>query len=391
MASPGVGDLLQDGIYVDGGPGPCYRLVLLDEADGVSVRETGRALAQVWATVQDLRAGRIADLEPTPQADVDAATSAKLTALLGFGATLFRRHAELPPPRTVVPLDELRFPSLPRVPAEQRRIGEADFALQLIAHTDLAVDRAIVEIWSLIKTKGLPLRVVTFHGGFNRADRRSWIGFHDGISNLTHQERRAVVEVRVKEPPWMFGGTYMGFLRLALDLGAWRQRSRQAQEVLVGRDKLTGCPLEAVDAEGRPLRLAGCPVGPNHPRSEKYVVPPAPPVAETMLRRSHMHRTNPNRTGLDDENNRIYRQGYEFVEPLGNGELRVGLNFVSFQRDIDRLTSILRSLSWLGDANFGGVGDGDPRALALVSLIGGGYYAVPPKMRPFPGAEIFGF
>jgi Dyp-type peroxidase family len=380
---------LQDGIYERDRPGRCYRLVLIDKAPQATMREAGRALALVWAMLQDLRAGTIDDLAPTPADDRRVATEAKLSALLAFGATLFHAHPELPPPRGVTRLDERGFPSLPPVAAEQRRPGEADFALQLIAESDLAVDRAVVEVWMLITAKKLPLALITYYSGFNRDDRRSWLGFHDGISNIPRAKRRQVIEVSAKEPPWMFGGTYMAFLRLALDLTAWRARSREDQEILVGREKLTGCALQAVDAQGDPVRLTGCPVGPSLSDESPHVLPPAPRVGETLLRRSHVHRSNPNRTTVDDESNRIFRQGYEFVEPAGDGQLRVGLNFVSFQNDLDRVTGILRSISWLGDANFGGVGTGHPGALALASLIGGGFYAVPPIASPFLGAEIF--
>jgi hypothetical protein len=65
---------------------------------------------------------------------------------------------------------------------------------------------------------------------------------------------------------------------------------------------------------------------------------------------------------------------------------------VSFQRDLRRLKSILGLRSWLGDANFGGTRDPQPREpvpVELMSVTAGGYYAVPPKSEPFPGAEIF--
>lgn len=72
------------------------------------------------------------------------------------------------------------------------------------------------------------------------------------------------------------------------------------------------------------------------------------------------------------------------MEALPGGRLRVGVNFVSFQRRISSLTTILTNQSWLGDINFGG----EPSP-ALLTLIGGGYYAVPPAGGPFPGAEMF--
>jgi hypothetical protein len=113
-----------------------------------------------------------------------------------------------------------------------------------------------------------------------------------------------------------------------------------------------------------------------------------------------MYRANLNRQDPpeQDQSNRIFRQGYEFVEWLGNERLRVGLNFVSFQRSLARLERILHLPGWLGDASFGGTPDAAPAPvggvppLRIVSVIGGGFYAVPPLPaagQPFPGAEIF--
>ena len=69
---------------------------------------------------------------------------------------------------------------------------------------------------------------------------------------------------------------------------------REEQEILVGRDKITGCPLAAVN-EGRPVVTPQCPAGANREQSPLHVEPDAPPMTETLLRQSHMHRTNPNR------------------------------------------------------------------------------------------------
>ena len=108
-----------------------------------------------------------------------------------------------------------------------------------------------------------------------------------------------------------------------------------------------------------------------------------------------MHRANATRQGPNSPgSNRIFRQGYEFVETLSEGQLRLGLNFVSFQRDLANFTGILRSPGWMEAVNFGGRAQaGEPRPIDFVSIIAGGYYAVPPQAsasEPFPGAGIFG-
>lgn len=117
-----------------------------------------------------------------------------------------------------------------------------------------------------------------------------------------------------------------------------------------------------------------------------------PRVGDTLVGASHIHRSNHNRGAPNtDANNRIFRQGYEFLESPREGELSLGLNFVSFQRDLRRLKNSLRLPDWLGDVNFGGQVSpkpGEPAPIKLISAITGGFYAVPPKEEPFPGAEI---
>ena len=411
-AAPAPVDRLQDGIYFRSGqrPGRCFRLLLLNVRSGATPDEARGAIGALWGVLQDLRRGIVRDLLPTRPSDPEIHTpEGELTCLLGFGARLFDQDLHVP--RLVDPgarpweLVALRrhgagapFPSLPWVPEVEQKPGEADLAIQCIAETEMAANLAVVEAWKLVVDEHLPLDVVTFHDGFGRADGRSWIDFHDGINNMeAGEERRTAIETIIADPPWMEGGTYMGFFRLAVDLMGWRHLPREHQEILVGRDKLTGCPLQKVDREPDgslvPVTPTGCPVsnaasGPS--RSEDR---DPPRQGDTLVQASHIHRSNLNRGRPDtDGNNRVFRQGYEFLEPLPGGELRLGLNFLSFQRDLKRLKSTLGLKGWLGDANFGGPrepGPEEPAPIELMSVIAGGYYAIPPKNEPFPGAEIF--
>jgi deferrochelatase/peroxidase EfeB len=358
--------------------------------------------------VRDLQVPGWAELKfPVPYGD--------LTCLLGFGARLFDSSQHAPAlvvrdkdggPEALRPLDPSDagpFPTLHWGVKENRSIAETDFAIQFIAQTELAVHRAAVEVWKVIidHEPPLPLHIVTSYSGFNRDDRRSWLGFYDGISNIRSDERRAAIEVIGKDPPWMEGGTYMAFLRIAIDLTEWQRLSCAHQELLIGRDKLTGCPLAGIHLGPKrtlvPMPLladyvAGTPAG-----SPAYVDPPRP--REQLLQASHMHRANVNRQrpAGEDENNRIFRQGYEFLEAFANGQPCLGLNFVSFQRRLSRLTNLLGTAGWLADVNFGGSAhpqQGEPRPISFLSVIAGGFYAVPPKANPsqgeeFPGAGIF--
>lgn len=105
-----------------------------------------------------------------------------------------------------------------------------------------------------------------------------------------------------------------------------------------------------------------------------------------------MRRANPTRPGPGSRgSNRIFRQGYEFLEPRGDGRPRAGLNFVSFQCDLARFTNIMTTGGWLKSVNFGGPDDrADIPNIELAQVIAGGYYAVPPRTEgAFPGSGIF--
>jgi deferrochelatase/peroxidase EfeB len=405
-----LADRLQEGIYFRSGerPGPCYRLLLLNVRPGATPADAGRAIDAVWDMLQDLRRGLVRDLRPMRPSDPEVnVPDGRLTCLLGFGARLF--DPDLHVPRLVNPdvrpweLVALRrpgspFPSLPWATEGEQKPGEADLAIQCIAETELAVNLAVVEVWKLIVDQDLPLEVATFHDGFGRADGRSWIDFHDGVNNMeAGEERRSAIEAVIADPPWMEGGTYMSFLRLAVDLASWRRLPREHQEILVGRDKLTGCPLERVDrgqdGELVPVALDGCPVSGAASGSLRPEDRDPPRPGDPLVQASHIHRSNRNRGRPDTPaNNRIFRQGYEFLEAITEGGFRLGLNFVSFQRNLKRLRDSLGLKDWLGDVNFGGPvrpKPGEPAPITLISVIAGGFYAVPPKGAPFPGAKIF--
>jgi hypothetical protein len=86
---------------------------------------------------------------------------------------------------------------------------------------------------------------------------------------------------------------------------------------------------------------------------------------------------------------RIYRQGFEFIEPVSNGlkTFTVDLNFISFQNDPEALFSVLTGPRWMANANFGG----PPELIRedILSDISAGMFLVPVKEKPFPGASIF--
>lgn len=397
---------LQEGIYHAPGrrPGRFFALMFLRAEPGAGAAAVAASLADLWAMYQDLKAGRLRDLEgvqlPDPGED---ATS----VLLGFGRHAFALEGVgAPRPRGLG--DEYLFRSaqpggggpllrgsgLSYAPEVTANMATEHFCVQVIADTKLATDRAVVETWkALAAAAGPVLSVTTFYLGFQRNDRRSWIDFHDGLSNLRSEDREAVIAIGPgADEQWAVGGTYLAFLRLAVDLAGWRRLTRADQELAVGRDKLSGCPITGVGEDGAPLTDAGCPVTGTEiwqsGNDADFAEPPE--VEDPRVRASHVQRANHHqRPASDAGTRRIFRQGYEFLEwaPDAPG-FRAGLNFVSFQDTPGRLLRMLTAGGWLGGVNFGGDEERLPELASLLSVYGAGVYFVPPAVagQPFPGA-----
>lgn len=406
---------LQEGIFHGPGARPLDHFTLLflradREADAGQV---GRLVGELWVTYQDLKAGRVRDLPDHPVAPGD------LHVLVGYGPKVFELSgANRALPRTFGP--ELRFRSAlpagggPLLAGRGLQYGEdirqnpatEEVCVQFIASSALAVHRAVVETWKLLHDRADPtvgtaaLTISSIFTGFQRDDGRSWIDFHDGISNLRSDQRARVIEIDAETAAgddWIIGGTYLAFLRLAVDLRAWRGLGRSEQELLVGRDKLSGSPLIDRNPDGSPRPEPRCPVAGTEeiidPGNERFRQPAQ--VDDPAVKASHVQRANQNKTDDPSRPNslRIYRQGYEFFEvaPTAPG-FRAGLNFVSFQDTSERVIRVLRQQRWLGDVSFGGDAANQPPGIdRLLTVRAAGIYLVPPLVpdEAFPGARIF--
>lgn len=401
---------LQEGIYhaPKTRPGKFFALLFLRAAPGADAGAVSHALGDLWEMYQGLKQGALRDLEGVKLPSEDD----QMTVLLGMGRKAFELSGvALPQPEGLG--DQYLFRSanpggggpllkgseLSYAADVRANLATEEFCIQVIADTKLATDRAIVETWKLLADSAdpqlgtAPLQLTTFYFGFQRNDHRSWIDFHDGLSNLRSEDRESVIAIEPgTDQDWAVGGTYLAFLRLSVDLPAWRALDRRDQELAVGRDKLTGCPFTGIDDDG-PLTDPGCPVAGTQiwesPNDPHFAEPPS--VDEPALKDSHVQRANHHQKPASDPGTRrIFRQGYEFLEwATAAPGFRAGLNFVSFQDTPARLLSMLTAGGWLGGVNFGGDEQRRPELATLLTVYAAGVYFVPPTTadEAYPGAH----
>jgi deferrochelatase/peroxidase EfeB len=409
-----VAGALQEGIdHAPGArPGRFFAIMFLRVAEHCDAPRAGQRLADLWRLYAGLKKGRIPDLDPVAVPHEQD----NLRFLLGIGSNAFaldgvRRERPNGLGKAFLfasPEEEgggslLAGSGLDYAPDVRSNLATEEICVQVTGDTKLAVDRTIVETWKLLSDSTDPdkgvadLELMTFYIGFQRQDRRSWIDFHDGLSNMRSEDREQAIAIDAgKEDPWCVGGTYLAFMRIGVDLAAWRRLGRREQELLVGRDKLSGCPL--VDAPGGEPRVdPACPVAGTQiweePNDPLFGEPRG--STDVLVAQSHVQRANRHvEPASGPASRRIFRQGYEFIEwQEGAPGFRAGLNFVSFQDTTERLFGMLTDERWLGRVNFGGDPDRQPPGMSrLLSIYAAGVFLAPPRRdgEPFPGASVFG-
>ena len=385
--------------------------------ESCTAKKVGGILKALWKRYNSLKEGYSEDI---PGCKFPGGS---LTVLIGYGPKIF----ELRGIKKKIPRDMNGMQFMPSELGGEPILADAgiEFAkdkhenlglsehviIQLIGASQLAVYRSIVETINYLYSFEEQFFTVKFYTGFQRDDRRSWLGFHDEMSNLSSsKEAKVVIAINKNfnhlryDDYWTENGTYLTFLRTRIDLELWNTLNTQEQELIVGRDKESGRPIIGVDSKGNPILDENCPSlteitnftkefhdHPDffkRPGISKTYNPADPETSLRILNQSHIGRTrhieqiDPG----DPSSNRIFRQGFEFIESSLDSKypLSVGQNFVSFQNDPVRIFSILTSPHWLGKANFGG-----PGVMKLLTVTGAGVFLVPPKEEPFPGACMF--
>lgn len=405
----------QEGIYYRTKPGSSFCTITL-RARSVKIDEIGNAIHRIWGRLIKLKKGFTVDLD----VDLKHRKIGNLTTLIAFNSNVF----ELPGSRKAKPsgfANSLGFNDLAlsgngpifegstilyQKGLSQNHMLSDHILFQFIGDNEFYTSRACVEVWKelhkLEKNGGpSPLRISGLYTGFQREDGRGWLGFHDGVSNLKSRERAQVIFIDPRKVTsvdnWTALGTYLIFMRIALDLKTWEDTPVNIQQIIIGRDKLTGCPLIGLDRNNRPIKDNRCPV----PGTSEVMEPGneyfrdhssyGSTSANRILEQSHIRSTRPaDRIPLwDKKSRRIFRQGFEFlvssVDPPG---FIPGLNFVSFQNTPERFfRSLNYQLMVSKNIAFKSVGNLEQ----FMSVTAAGIFFVPATVQgePFPGAQVF--
>ncbi|MEC0228361.1 iron uptake transporter deferrochelatase/peroxidase subunit [Paenibacillus alba] len=189
----------------------------------------------------------------------------------------------------------------------------------------------------------------------SQGTKRNLFGFKDGTNNpALNDENFMKNNVWVESSdgaPWLAGGTYMVVRRIHMRIETWDQQSYSDQETIMGRQKVSGAPLDAHGEFDQP-NFAGDAEG------------------KVTALDSHIRLSNP-RAGESSERERILRRGYNFMDNLDDvGRINAGLLFVCFNRNIQTQFEVIQKR--LTNPKL------PDRMLAYTDTTGGGYFAVLP-------------
>src|SRR5215467_7233241 len=158
---------------------------------------------------------------------------ANLTCVMGVGSEAWDRLFGDPRPAELHPFSEIRAGSRHAVSTP----GDLLFHIRA-KHMDLCFELAA----NIVASLGNAVAAVDEVHGFRYFDDRDLLGFVDGTENPRGQ---AVIEAAIigDEDPAFAGGSYVIVQKYLHDMDGWNALSTEAQERIIGREKLSDIEL----------------------------------------------------------------------------------------------------------------------------------------------------
>ncbi|MDR4492239.1 MAG: Dyp-type peroxidase [Candidatus Nitrosocosmicus sp.] len=417
---------IQNGIYYrkDQNIGNSFCIIFIKINKYSKISDIGMRLSHLWSNIQNLRDGIVKNLDISPA----KRSAGNLTALIGYSSNIFslesvkRKKPEHfktqwdfcePNPNgggSILNGSKICYANN----VTYNPLKDCHIVLQFIADSEFHTHRALIETWKELyfenerKDSDTNIAITNYYTGFQGANGRSLIGFHDGVSNVKSSDRLQTISIKsgpILEDYWVENGTYLSFMRIIFNLKAWESLDIEKQEIIIGRDKETGCPIIDFDNTGKPLKDRMCPVSGTHdvtdPGNEQFRETSeyvnryrSSSNFSDVLRNSHISRSNPFNSlmGKNTQTIKVFRQGFQFIEPeafLTN--FNIGLNFICFQDSIEKLATLLT----YEDNKLDGVQPAHPQNLInfqdFFSVTSARNFLVPPLIdgEQFPGSSMF--